>query len=74
MGLGVELVWQWPGSKVVEVAQKHFLSVGFTLLKPAYKNRQWLKGKWKENHRNWKVSYGTTIHEFGSKEWSKGKL
>ena len=23
---------------------------------------------------NWKVSYGTTIHEFGSKEWSEGKL
>ena len=27
-----------------------------------------------EKHRNWKVSYGTTIHAFGSKEWSKGKL
>ena len=25
-------------------------------------------------HRNWKVSYGTTFHEFGAKEWSKGKL
>ena len=25
-----------PGSKVIEVAQKHFLSVGFSLLKPAY--------------------------------------
>ena len=32
MGLGVELV----GSKVIEVAQKHFFSVGFSLLKPAY--------------------------------------
>ena len=35
-GLGVELVGQWPGSKVIEVAQKHFFSVGFSLLKPAY--------------------------------------
>ena len=74
MGLGVELVGQWPGSKVIEVAQKHFFSVGFSLLKPAYKNRQCLKGKVNEKHRNWKVSYGTTIHAFGSKEWSKGKL
>ena len=49
MGLGVELVGQWPGSKVVEVAQKHFLSVGFSLFKPAYYNRQCLKGKVKEN-------------------------
>ena len=74
MGLGFELVGQWPGSKVIEVAQKHFFSVGFSFLKPAYKNRQCLKGKANEKHRNWKVSYGTTIHEFGSKEWSKGKL
>ena len=74
MGLGVELVGQWPGPKVVEVAQKHFLSVGFSLLKPAYWNRQCLKGKVNEKHSNWKVSYDTTFHEFGAKEWSKGKL
>ena len=71
MGLGVELVGQWPGSKVVEVAQKHFLSVGFSLLMPAYQKRQCLKGKPKEKHRNWKVFYGTTIHAFGQRNGAK---
>ena len=33
-----------------------------------------LERKVNEKHRNWKVSYGTTFHEFGAKEWSKGKL
>ena len=31
MGLGVELVGQWPGSKVVEVAQKIFFECRFFL-------------------------------------------
>ena len=74
MGLGVELVGQWSRSKVIEVAQKHIFSVDFSLLKPAYWKRQCLKGKVNEKHRNWKVSYATTFHEFGAKEWSKGKL
>ena len=33
-----------------------------------------LERKSEGKHRNWKVSYGTTFHEFGAKEWSKGKL
>ena len=33
-----------------------------------------LERKSEGKHRNWKVSYGTTLHEFGAKEWSKGKL
>lgn len=46
MGLGVELVGQWPGSKVVEVAQKHFLSVGSSL--PTRIAGAW-KEKWMKN-------------------------